>query len=63
MPANIKPFFLSPKLTFDFFDQLLYNAQTYAKSAGYAFITGKSELCKGRQVCYLNCKHASQKRR
>jgi hypothetical protein len=63
MPANIEPLSLSPESTFDSFDQLLCDAQTYAKSAGYAFTTGKSELCKGRRVRYLNCKRAGQERR
>jgi hypothetical protein len=50
MPANIEPLSLITESTFDSFDQLLCYAQTYAKSAGYAFTTDKSELCKGRQV-------------
>jgi hypothetical protein len=62
MLANIEPLSLPSKSTFDSFDQLLCYAQTYAKSAGYAF-TSKSELRKGRQVRYLNCKRASQERR
>jgi hypothetical protein len=62
MPANIKPLFLSSELTFNSFDQLLCYTQTYAKSAGYAFITDKSKLRKKRQVRYLNYKRASQER-
>ena len=60
MPTNIEPLSLPPASTFDSVEQLKLYAQTYAKSAGYAFTTAKSEERKGKRLCYLNCKRAGQ---
>jgi hypothetical protein len=52
----VAPLSLLSEASFDSFDSLYASAQAYAKLAGYAFVTEKSERRKGRILKFLHCK-------
>ncbi len=58
-PVAIVSLSLPPEASFNSFAALLEAAQPHAKSAGYAFVTKKSEKRNGRQITVLQCKRGS----
>jgi hypothetical protein len=60
IPASITPLSLPPEGIFESFDQLLNACQQYARLAGYAFTTAKSEKRHGKVIKTLICKRGGK---
>lgn len=54
--GSTTPLSLPLEATYSSFEELLSAAQTHAKAAGFAFVTGKTKKKNGRIIKQLNCK-------